>query len=484
VIALETLAPKSAYVGGAWVDAADAARFDVSDPATGSPLASLPSLGRYDTDRAIAAAEEAFPEWRRSPAAERAAYLHAWAAAMLATEDLLADLVTAESGKPRTEAIGEVRYAADFLVWFAEEARRVYGQVIPPHVADRRSFALRRPIGVGAAITPWNFPLAMVTRKCGAALAVGCSIVLKPSELTPLSAVALAALAHDAGLPAGVLNVVTSGAERTADVGRALTESKTVRALSFTGSTAVGKSLLAACAPTVKRVSLELGGNAPFLIFADADLEQAVDGLISSKFRNSGQTCICANRVLVQREVLNDFEAHLAHEVASLRVGNGFDADTQVGPLIDAKAVTKVERHVGDALDRGARLLVGGGRHTLGGNYFEPTLLSDVAPDALLTREETFGPLCALIPFDNDEEAIEVAGATATGLAAYAYTRDASRVWRLAEELEVGVLGANTAAVSTAVAPLGGVKESGLGREGGSAGVEEWLETTYLALGL
>jgi succinate-semialdehyde dehydrogenase/glutarate-semialdehyde dehydrogenase len=478
------LPPSRAYVAGAWVDAESGNRFEVNDPATGATLATLPSLGAGDAAQAISAASDAFPGWRRRTAAERANILRQWAASMLVAQDDLANLVTAESGKPRSEALGEVRYASDFLSWFAEEAQRTYGQVIPPHVADRRSFVLRRPIGVGAAITPWNFPLAMVTRKCGPALAVGCTVVLKPSELTPLSALALAALGEEAGLPPGAFNVLTSGAIDTSAVGETITSSPVVRALSFTGSTAVGKALLAACAPTVKRVTLELGGNAPFIVFDDADLQEAADGLIASKFRNSGQTCICANRVLVHRHVQSAFEEIVAEKVSALRVGTGFDPEADIGPLINAAAVEKVERHVHDAVERGARLVVGGARHPLGDSFYSPTLLSDVTRDALLTEEETFGPLCALIPFNDEQDAVELANATATGLAAYAYTRDTARIWRLADELETGVLGANTGAVSTAVAPLGGIKESGLGREGGSLGVDEWLEATYLALAL
>jgi succinate-semialdehyde dehydrogenase / glutarate-semialdehyde dehydrogenase len=473
---------RTSLLTGAWIASGDGSSFPVHDPATGEEIARVPALGAAETEEAIDAADSALPTWRSTTAGERASVLRRWAALMLHHADELAEIVTRESGKPLTEARGEVRYAADFVEWFAEEARRTYGQIIPGFQDDRRLLVVRSPIGVGAAITPWNFPLAMVTRKCAPALAVGCTILLKPAEQTPLSALALGTLAERAGIPRGVLNVITADADGAPTVGAVLTGSSVVRALSFTGSTDVGKRLLASSAATVKRVSLELGGNAPFIVFADADLAAAVDGLMTSKFRNSGQTCVCANRVLVHEDVLSEFTSRMAAAVSALKVGPGLEAGSHVGPLIDESAVEKVARHVEDALAQGAALLAGGARHELGGTFFEPTLLAPVPPSALLASEETFGPVCGLMSFATEDEAVELANSTPYGLAGYVYTRDANRLWRLVDRLEVGVLGVNTGAVSTAVAPLGGVKESGLGREGGALGVEEWLETTYVCV--
>jgi succinate-semialdehyde dehydrogenase/glutarate-semialdehyde dehydrogenase len=478
-----TLLREHAFVGGDWTDGGGRRRFTVVDPASGEELAQVPRCGVAETRRAVEAAAEAQPAWRARTAGERAAVLRRFHGLLLENEADLAMLITREQGKPLAEARGEVTYAAGFLEWFAEEARRLYGETLPSHRADARLLVVREPIGVGAGITPWNFPAAMITRKLAPALAVGCALVVKPAEATPLTALALAELGARAGVPAGVLSVVTGDAADAPEIGRELTSSPLVRALSFTGSTTVGKQLMAQCAGTVKRVSLELGGNAPFLVFEDADLQAAVEGAMASKFRNAGQTCVCANRILVQESVAERFLAALAERVAALRVAPGTEPGAEIGPLIDADGLAKVERHVGDAVARGARVRVGGGRHALGGTFFEPTVLDRVTPEMAMANEETFGPVAGLIRFRDEAEAIRLANDTPAGLAAYFYARDAARIWRVAEALEAGMVGINTGMVSTPVAPFGGVKESGLGREGSRLGLEEWVEVKYLCWG-
>ena len=468
-------------IDGRWTQADAGGTFPVTDPASGAVIAQVPAMGAAETRRAIAAAERAWPAWRALTAAERAAILRRWHDLMLAAREDLAQLMTAEQGKPLAEARGEIGYAASFLEWFAEEGRRVYGEIIPPHQADRRLLVMKQPVGVCAAITPWNFPTAMIARKAAAALAAGCTMVVKPAEDTPLSALALAVLAERAGLPAGVLNVVTGAPEA---IGAELTANPTVRKLSFTGSTEVGRLLMRLCADTVKRLSLELGGNAPFIVFDDADLEAAVAGAIESKYRNSGQTCVCANRLLVQSGIHDAFAARLAEKVAGLKVGPGAEPGVVQGPLINAAALAKVEAQLADALAGGARLLTGGHPHALGGTFFEPTVIAGVRPGMLVMREETFGPLAPILRFATEAEAIALANATEYGLAAYFYTRDLSRAFRVAEALEFGIVGLNTGIISTAVAPFGGIKQSGFGREGARQGIEEYLETKYLCVGL
>jgi succinate-semialdehyde dehydrogenase/glutarate-semialdehyde dehydrogenase len=472
-----------AFLGGKWSSADSGTTFPVRDPATGAELARVPRCGVAETRRAIEAAAAAQPAWRARTAGERAGVLRRFHDLVLEHQEDLALLITREQGKPLAEARGEIAYAAGFLGWFAEEARRVYGETIPAHRPDARLIVVREPIGVGAGITPWNFPAAMIARKIAPALAVGCAIVTKPAEATPLTALALAELASRAGLPAGLLSVVTGDAEDAPVIGGELTASPTVRALSFTGSTEVGKLLMAQCATTVKRVSLELGGNAPFLVFDDADLAAAVEGAMASKFRNAGQTCVCANRILVQDGIHDRFVAALAERIRALRVAPGTEPGAQIGPLIDGEGFAKVERHVADATARGARALVGGRPHALGGTFFEPTLLAGVTPDMLLAQEETFGPVAGVLRFRDEAEGVRLANDTPAGLAAYFYARDPARIWRVAEALEYGMVGINTGLVSTEVAPFGGVKQSGIGREGSRHGVEEWLETKYLCWG-
>ena len=468
-------------VGGSWREAADGARLAVIDPATGARIASVPRLGAAETGEAIAAAAAAWPAWRARTARERGAVLRRWSELMLAGQDDLAAIMTAEQGKPLAEARGEIVYAASFLEWYAEEARRVYGDVIPPHQADKRIVVLKEPVGVCAAITPWNFPSAMITRKAGPALAAGCTMVVKPAAATPLSALALAALAERAGVPPGVFNVVTGDA---AVIGDELTASPVVRKLSFTGSTETGRRLMARCAPTVKKLSLELGGNAPFLVFDDAHLDAAVEGAMASKYRNAGQTCVCANRLLVQASVYDAFAARLAERVEQLVVGDGRAPGVTTGPLVDMTAVAKVEEHIADAVQKGARVLCGGRRHPLGGSFFTPTVLADVDAGMLITREETFGPVAPLLRFTDEAEAVRLANDTEQGLAAYLYSRDIGRVWRVAEALEHGIVGVNTGLISAPEAPFGGFKASGLGREGSRYGMEEYLEIKYVCLGL
>jgi succinate-semialdehyde dehydrogenase / glutarate-semialdehyde dehydrogenase len=467
-------------IDGEWVGAAGKEVIAVTNPASGETLGHVPNLGGEQTGQAILAAHRALSGWRGKTAQERATILRNWFQLLLANQEDLAMLMTAEQGKPLAEARGEIAYAASFIEWFAEEGKRVYGDIIPTHQADKRVLVFKEPIGVCAAITPWNFPAAMITRKAAPALAAGCTMVVKPATATPYSALALAELACRAGLPQGVLNVVTGA---SGPIGDELTGNPLVRKLSFTGSTAVGKKLIAACAGTVKKVSMELGGNAPFIVFDDADLDAAVEGAMISKYRNSGQTCVCTNRFLIQNGVYDAFAEKLAAAVGRMKVGDGLSADTQQGPLIDAKAVETVERQISDALARGARVVTGGKRHPLGGTFFTPTVLVDTTPEMLIAREETFGPVAPLFRFNTEAEAIALANSTEYGLASYVYSRDLSRVWHLAEALEFGLVGINTGLISTTVAPFGGMKESGLGREGSKYGIEDYLEVKYVCLG-
>ncbi|MGH8131711.1 MAG: NAD-dependent succinate-semialdehyde dehydrogenase [Steroidobacteraceae bacterium] len=471
-----------AFVGGKWLDAPGGAALPVVNPATREPLGTVPDMGAADTRRAIEAAAQAFPAWAAHTARERAAHLRRWYELIMANQEDLATLMTAEQGKPLAESRSEIAYGASFIEWFAEEGKRLYGDVIPGHQTDKRILVLRQPVGVVAAITPWNFPAAMITRKAGPALAAGCTFVCKPASQTPYSALALAALAARAGVPAGVFNVVTSA--DAAAIGAEMTSNTLVRKLSFTGSTAVGKRLMAQCAGTVKKVSLELGGNAPFIVFEDAHLDLAVAGAIASKFRNTGQTCVCANRLLVQAPVYEAFTGKLVAAVAQLRVGDGLKGPTDQGPLIDARGLAKVEQHLKDAVAKGAQVVHGGKRHALGGTFFQPTVLTDVTADMLVAREETFGPVAPLFRFATEADAVRMANDTEFGLAAYFYTRDLARSWRVAEALEYGMVGLNTGIFSTEVAPFGGVKESGIGREGSRYGILEYTELKYLCVGL
>jgi succinate-semialdehyde dehydrogenase / glutarate-semialdehyde dehydrogenase len=477
----QSLLRADAYVGGAWLPASAGDRFAVINPATGECLAQVADLDTADARGAVAAAHAAFPAWRATTAKERAAILRRWFDLVMANREDLARLMTAEQGKPLAETRGEVAFGASFIDWFAEEGKRIYGDVIPTHAAGKRVLVYKEPVGVVAAITPWNFPNAMITRKAAPALAAGCTIIIKPAPETPLSATALAELAHRAGVPKGVLNVVTSN--RADRVGNVLTTDARVRKLSFTGSTAVGKRLMAQCAGTVKRVSLELGGNAPFIVFDDADLDSAADGAMLSKYRNMGQTCVCANRILVQESVYDAFAARLAERAAALPVGNGADEGVMQGPLITPEAVEKVERLLADATTRGATVMQGGRRHGLGGTYFEPTVVSNVTADMAIAQEEIFGPVAALFRFADEAEAIRMANATPYGLAAYFYTRDVGRVMRVSEALEYGIVGVNEGIISTETAPFGGMKESGIGREGSKYGIEAFLEIKYVLVG-
>jgi succinate-semialdehyde dehydrogenase / glutarate-semialdehyde dehydrogenase len=471
---------QQAYVGGHWCDADSGATAEVNNPATGEILGTVPIMGRAETRRAIEAAKHAWTDWRRRPAKERSVLLRKWHDLMLGNVEDLGKLMTAEQGKPLAEAKGEVAYAAGFIEWFAEEAKRVYGDTIPSPWEDRRLVVIKEPIGVCAAITPWNFPAAMITRKLGPALAAGCTFVAKPAQATPFSALALAVLAERAGVPAGVFSVLT-GSSR--EIGGEMTANPDVRKLTFTGSTEVGRTLMKQSADTIKKLSLELGGNAPFLVFDDADLDAAVAGAIASKYRNAGQTCVCVNRVYVQAGVYDAFSAKLVDAVKCLKVGNGLEPGVLQGPLIDKAAVEKVEEHIQDAVSKGARVLTGGKRHSLGGTFFEPTVLADVPANAKVAREETFGPLAPLFRFETDEEAIRLANDTEFGLASYFYSRDIGRIWRVAEAIESGMVGINTGIVSTEVAPFGGVKQSGLGREGSHYGIDEFVEVKYLCFG-
>ncbi|RUR31750.1 NAD-dependent succinate-semialdehyde dehydrogenase [Vreelandella nanhaiensis] len=471
-----------AYIDGSWVAADSGEQINVINPATGKPVGDMPRLGKAETERAIDAADAALPAWRSLTAQERADLLLKWHDLMLEHQHDLALLMTYEQGKPVKEAEGEIAYAASFLRWFAEEARRIYGETIPAAKANQRILVTKQPVGVVGAITPWNFPAAMITRKAGAALAAGCTIVVKPASQTPFSATALAFLAERAGIPRGVFNVVPGSAS---DIAEALTQSPKVRKITFTGSTEVGRTLMAKASEHVQKISLELGGNAPFIVFEDADLDAAVEGAMAAKFRNAGQTCICTNRFLVQSSVINAFCEKLAVAMHSeLHVGDGTQPNNNIGPLIDENGVKKVSEHVQDAIDKGAELLLGGHPHPLGGNFFTPTLISFATEDMKVAQEETFGPLAAVFPFDDEETAIEMANDTQYGLASYFYSRDLARVWRVAEALEYGMVGINTGAISNATAPFGGVKASGLGREGGHQGLEEYLETKYLCIDL
>ncbi len=467
------------YLNGQWVGGES--DFPVRNPASGAELARVPRLGAAETRAAIAAADAAWPTWRGRTAKERAAVLRRWFELMNQHTDDLALLMTSEQGKPLAEARGEVLYAASFVEWFAEEGKRAYGETIPAVAADKRMLVIKQPIGVCAAITPWNFPAAMITRKVAPALAAGCTVVVKPAEQTPLTALALAELAHRAGFPAGVFNVITGD---PVAIGGELTSNPTVRKLSFTGSTEVGRLLMGQCAPSIKKLSLELGGNAPFIVFDDADLDAAVEGAMISKYRNTGQTCVCANRLLVQDGIYEAFAAKLAAKVATLKVGEGTEAGVTQGPLIDADALAKVEAHIADAVAHGARVLAGGRRHEKGGTFFQPTVLADVTPQMRVAREETFGPVAPLFRFQTEEEAIALANATEFGLASYFYSRDIGRIFRVGEALEYGMVGVNTGLISNEVAPFGGIKQSGLGREGSKYGLEEYLEVKYLCLGL
>jgi succinate-semialdehyde dehydrogenase/glutarate-semialdehyde dehydrogenase len=468
------------YINGEWVDADDGSTLAVYNPADGVQIGTVPKMGVAETRRAIEAAHAAFPAWRAKTAKERAAILRKWYELMMANQEDLAVLMTVEQGKPLAESRGEIAYGASFIEWFAEEGKRVYGDTIPATAPDRRIVVIKQPIGVCAAITPWNFPNAMITRKAGPALAAGCTMVIKPASQTPYSALALCELAERAGVPKGVLSVVTGP---SGPIGKELTTNPLVRKFTFTGSTEVGKQLMAQCASTVKKVSLELGGNAPFIVFDDADLDSAVEGAVASKYRNTGQTCVCANRIFVQDGVYDRFAKKLAEKVAAMKVGNGLEEGVVQGPLIDMKAVEKVEEHIRDAVSKGARILTGGKRHEKGGQYFQPTVLADVTTDMKITREETFGPVAPLYRFRTEEELLRLANDTEYGLAAYFYSRDIGRVWRVAEGLETGIVGINVGIISTEVAPFGGVKESGIGREGSKYGIEEFLEVKYLCMG-
>ncbi len=468
------------YVDGAWCDADSGATIDVTNPADGAVLGTVPDMGADETRRAIEAANAAFGPWSALTAKARAQVLRRWFELIMENQEDLAVLMTAEQGKPLAESRGEIAYAASFIEWFAEEGKRVYGDTIPAPIPDRRIVVLRQPIGVCGAITPWNFPAAMITRKAGPALAAGCTMVLKPATFTPYSALALCELAERAGIPKGVLSCVTGSARA---IGGELTSNPIVRKLTFTGSTEVGKLLMEQCARTVKKVSMELGGNAPFLVFDDADLDAAVEGAMASKYRNTGQTCVCANRILVQDGVYDSFAEKLAAAVGALKVGNGFEEGVNQGPLIEMAAVEKVESHIADAVAKGAKVVTGGKRHSLGGTFFEPTLLRDVTADMIVARDETFGPVAPLFRFSTEAEGIAMANATEFGLAAYFYARDIGRIWRVSEALEYGIVGINAGIISNEVAPFGGVKESGIGREGSKYGIEEFMEMKYLCLG-
>jgi len=468
-----------AYIDGAWLAADASETLEIRNPASAEILGTVPRMGAAETRRAIAAAGAALPAWRARTAGERGKILRRWYELMLANQDDLALIMTSEQGKPLAEARGEIAYAASYLEWFAEEGRRAYGEIVPPNAVDRRILVTREPVGVCAAITPWNFPAAMITRKAGAALAAGCTLLLKPASQTPFSALALAELAERAGVPRGVFNVVTGTASV---IGDEICANPMVRKLSFTGSTETGARLIAQCAPTVKKLSMELGGNAPFIVFDDADLDAAVSGAMASKYRNSGQTCVCANRLLVQDSVYDAFVDKLANAVGALRVGNGLDAGVTQGPLIDGAALTKVEELVADALAKGARIVCGGRRHALGKTFYEPTILADVTPQMRIAHEEIFGPVAPLFRFASESDAIQLANATQFGLASYFYARDVGRIFRVAEALEYGMVGVNSGILSSEIAPFGGVKSSGLGREGSRHGLDDYLELKYVCL--
>jgi succinate-semialdehyde dehydrogenase/glutarate-semialdehyde dehydrogenase len=471
---------QQAFIGGRWCDADNGATFDVTNPATGETLGTVPKMGAAETRRAIEVAKKAWAGWRRKPAMDRSALLRRWNDLIVENVEDLGKLMTAEQGKPLAEAKGEVLYAASFIEWFAEEAKRVYGDTIPSPFNDWRLVVIKEPIGVCAAITPWNFPAAMITRKAGPALASGCTMVAKPAESTPLSALALAVLAERAGIPAGVFNVLTGDPR---NIGGEMTSNPDVRKLTFTGSTEVGRILMKQSADTIKKLSLELGGNAPFIVFDDADLDAAVEGAIVSKYRNAGQTCVCANRLIIQSGIYDAFAEKLVAAVKELKVGNGLEPGVLQGPLIDQSAVEKIEDYIRDAVSKGARVLLGGKRHALGQTFFEPTVLADVTPEMKVAREEIFGPVAPLFRFERDEDAIHLANDTEFGLASYFYSRDVGKIWRSAEGLESGIVGINTGLISNEVAPFGGVKQSGLGREGSYYGIEEFIEVKYLCFG-
>ena len=472
---------KQAYLNGVWVDAAT--RFDVTNPADGHTITSVPNQGATEAAQAITAAHAAFPGWAAKTGKERSQLMRKWFDLIIANADDLAKLMTAEQGKPVAEAKGEVMYGASFIEWFAEEAKRVNGDVLASPAADRRLVTLKQPIGVCAAITPWNFPIAMITRKIAPALAAGCTIVIKPAEQTPLSALALAELAHRAGLPPGVINVLTADSEQSIAIGKVLCSSPVVRHISFTGSTPVGRILMAQSAPTIKKLGLELGGHAPFIVFEDADIDAAIEGALISKYRNAGQTCVCTNRFYVHDKVYDEFVKKLAAGAAKITVGNGFTQGVQQGPMIDEQAVAKVTEHVTDALSKGAKLEFGGAAHALGGLFYQPTVLSNVTANMKIMQEETFGPVAAIVRFHDEKEVITAANDTDYGLASYFYSRDASRMWRVAEQLEYGMVGINTGLISNEVGPFGGVKQSGLGREGSKYGIDEYLELKYICIG-
>ena len=481
-----SLLKTDALIGGEWVAGGVGGnpRFDVIDPATGQKLVDVANLGPVDCHNAIMAADKAWPAWRAKTAKERAAIMMKWFALLHQHADDLARIMTAEQGKPLAEARGEVAYGASFIEWFAEQARRVYGETIPTTDNNKRYIVIKQPIGVCAAITPWNFPIAMITRKVAPALAAGCTVIIKPAEATPLSALAVAELAQRAGMPAGVLNILTADAAQSIEIGKVLCSSDVVRHLSFTGSTEVGRILARQCAPSVKKISLELGGNAPFIVFNDADIDSAIEGAMVSKYRNAGQTCVCANRFYVQSGVYDQFVEKLAARSRSIQVGNGFEAGVTQGPMIDDQAITKVEAHVADALAKGARLVVGGARVAgLGGRFYTPTVLADVTAEMLCSREETFGPVAPVFRFESEAEVIALANATEFGLASYFYSRDIGRVFRVGEALEYGMVGINTGLISTAEVPFGGIKQSGLGREGAHQGIDDYVELKYLCLG-
>ncbi len=477
----QSLLKTSAYIDGEWCQADDNESFPVTNPVNGQTIVSVPNMGTEETRRAVEAADRAWPAWREKTAKERSALLRVWFDLIMQNQEDLARVMTAEQGKPLTESRGEVAYGASFIEWFAEEGKRIYGDVIPSPLSDRRIVVIKQAIGVVAAITPWNFPIAMITRKCAPALAAGCPVVIKPAALTPLSALALAELADRAGIPKGVINVLTSASGSR--IGNELTSNPIVRKLSFTGSTEVGKILSRECAATMKKVSMELGGNAPFIVFNDADLDAAIAGAMASKYRNAGQTCVCANRLLVQDEVYDEFTEKLVAAVAELTVGDGMEDGTHQGPLINEDAVIKVEEHISDAVENGARIVYGGERHQKGGTFFQPTVIADVTPKMKVAREETFGPLAPVFRFKNDAEAIHMANDTEFGLAAYFYSRDIGRIWRISEALEYGIVGINEGIISTEVAPFGGVKESGQGREGSKYGMDDFVEIKYLCMG-
>jgi succinate-semialdehyde dehydrogenase/glutarate-semialdehyde dehydrogenase len=473
---------EQAYINGQWIEADDGNRFQVTNPANGEVIAEVSSLGQAETARAIAAAQAALPAWRGKTAKERSTILRKWFDLIMVNQEDLARLLSLEQGKPLAESRGEIAYGASFIEWFAEEAKRIYGDVIPHDKQGRRLVVIKQAIGVVAAITPWNFPNAMITRKVGPALAAGCTVVVKPASETPLSALALAELGERAGIPAGVLNIVTGN--RAREIGAELTGNPSVQKVSFTGSTGIGKILMAQCAETIKKVSLELGGNAPFIVFDDADLDAAVEGAMGSKFRNSGQTCVCTNRILVQNSVYDEFTRRLVIAVNQLKVGDADMDNAQQGPLINDKAVAKIEEHISDALANGATLLAGGTTHALGGNFFQPTVLGEVTSEMLVARDETFGPLAPVFRFETEAEAISMANDTEFGLASYLYTRDLGRAWRVSEALEYGMVGVNEGLISTEVAPFGGIKQSGLGREGSKYGIDDYIEQKYMCVGI